>query len=335
MDESIKWGIIGCGDVAEIKSGPAFQKVENSKLLAVMRRDAGLAENFAKRHNVPLWYNDAQDLLDNPDINAVYIATPPSSHLDYTLQALKAGKDVYLEKPMVCSTKEANQIIDIVSKSKNKIVVAHYRRFLPLYLKVKALIENSTIGQVRYVDLKFLQPHHFNSKAGWRLDKTISGGGYFHDIAPHQLDLMYHFFGDYNEAIGFGINQSGIYNVDDTVSGIINFKNKIQFRGIWSFTLPEDLAEDKCAIYGEDGSITFSFYKEELVVRTKNDNKNYTFKNPVNIQLPFINETVKYFLGQRDNPCSAEEGAKVISIMEKFTEKKYLQYGTNLAMVRA
>jgi predicted dehydrogenase len=335
MAEIVKWGIIGCGDVAEIKSGPAFQKADNSKLLAVMRRNSDLAKDFAKRNNVPLWYTDAQNLLDNPEINAVYIATPPSTHLQYALQALDAGKNVYIEKPMVMSSLEANQLQKSATHSNSKLVVAHYRRFLPLYIKVNELLENSTIGQVRYIDLKFLQTHDFNNNADWRLDKEISGGGYFHDIAPHQLDLIYHFFGDFIEAIGFGINQSKIYEVDDTVTGLINFKNKVQFRGIWSFTMPKDLTEDSCTIYGEEGTISFSFYKDELTVNKNNHSQTEQFKNPENIQLPLINETVKYFLGQRNNPCSVDDGVKVISIMEKFTDNKYLQHGANLAMVRA
>ncbi|MCX6333190.1 MAG: Gfo/Idh/MocA family oxidoreductase, partial [Bacteroidia bacterium] len=81
----INWGIIGCGNVTEVKSGPAFNKVNNSRLIAVMRRDAVLAEDYASRHNVPKFYTDASKLINDPEINAVYIATPPSSHAEYAL----------------------------------------------------------------------------------------------------------------------------------------------------------------------------------------------------------------------------------------------------------
>lgn len=319
-DTTINWGIIGCGDVAEIKSGPAFQKCKASTLLAVMRRNGELAKDFAKRHNVPLWYDDADKLLQNPDINAVYIATPPSTHLQYALKALEFGKDVYLEKPMVISNDEALQLKNAVAKSNNKLVMAHYRRFLPMYLKVKQLLDENVIGAVKFVDLRFLQPFDFNSKATWRLDKNVSGGGYFHDIAPHQIDLMYHFFGSYNSATGIAVNQSKINAVDDTVNGIIDFKNGIQFRGIWSFAIPENLQEDNCTIYGEDGSITFSFYEEKLTLNAKNSSKSFEFKNPAHIQQPMIQETVHYFLGKRNNPCPVEDGELVINLMEEFTK---------------
>lgn len=319
-EDTVIWGIIGCGDVAEVKSGPAFQKCDNSKLLAVMRRDGQLAKDFAKRHQVPLWYDDADKLLANPEINAVYIATPPSTHLEYSLKAIKAGKNVYLEKPMVLSKEEAKQLSETVSKSSQKLVVAHYRRFLGMYVKVKELVQDDAIGTIKYVDLKFLQPLNFNSKATWRLNSTISGGGYFHDIAPHQIDLMYYFFGDYTSAQGRSVNQSKLHNVDDMVNGIISFKNNIEFRGIWSFAIPKYLQEDKCVIYGEEGTIEFSFYEETLKLSTETKNKVFKFKNPENIQQPMIQQTVNYFLGKRNNPCPVEEGALVISIMEEFTK---------------
>lgn len=320
MTETINWGIIGCGDVAEVKSGPAFQNCYNSKLLAVMRRNGELAKDFADRHDVPLWYDDANKLLENPDINAIYIATPPSTHLDYALKALQLGKDVYLEKPMVLSNNEASTLTNAVRNSTAKLVVAHYRRFLPIYLKVKDLIDSNAIGAIKFIDLRFLQPFNFNSKATWRLNEDVSGGGYFHDIAPHQIDLIYHFCGAYNRAKGIAVNQSKINKVDDTVNGIIDFENGIQFRGMWSFAIPQHLQEDRCDIYGEDGTITFSFYEERLSINSKTITNSFEFENPINIQEPMIQETVNYFLGKRNNPCPVEDGELVINIMEEFTK---------------
>lgn len=318
-EQTVVWGIIGCGDVAEVKSGPAFQKCDNSELLAVMRRDGDKAKDFAKRHNVKLWYDDASALLSNKEINAVYIATPPSSHLEYAKLALEAGKDVYLEKPMVLSRQESQTLLELVNNSNRKLVVAHYRRFLPMYMKVKDFIDSNVIGNIKYVDLKYLQPFDFNSKETWRLDPGVSGGGYFHDIAPHQIDLMYHFFGAYELACGHSLNQSQIHDVDDMVNGMISFENGVQFRGIWSFAMPKNFEEDRCVFYGEDGLIEFSFYKEELKLITKTQNRVFHFKNPSNIQQPFIQQTVNYFLGKRSNPCPVEHGCTVISIMEEFT----------------
>ena len=108
--QSIKWGIIGCGDVTELKSGPAFNKVPDSALVAVMRRDAEKAASYASRHSVPMWYKDADLLINDPDVNAIYIATPPSTHHFYAMAAINAGKPVYLEKPMALNATEAAEI---------------------------------------------------------------------------------------------------------------------------------------------------------------------------------------------------------------------------------
>jgi predicted dehydrogenase len=323
MDSAtVVWGLIGCGDVAETKSGPAFQKCENSHLLAVMRRNDQKAKDFAVRHKVAMWYNNAKLLLENKKINAIYIATPPSKHLSYALQVLESGKDVYIEKPMVLNLEEALTLKLALEKSNNKLVVAHYRRNLPLYLKVKSILESGVLGNVKYVDLKYLKTHNTNTENYWRLDSKISGGGHFHDLAPHQLDLMYYFFGEHEKVYGFSLNQEAKYSLPDVVNGIINFKNGIQFRGIWSFDVPLYMEEDKCTVYGKQGYLSFSFYGNELEVTINNKTTQYNFENPENIQQPFIQETINYFLGKRNNPCSIDEGIVITKIIDKMTNKK-------------
>jgi len=316
---AVTWGIIGCGNVAEVKSGPAFQKCEDSKLLAVMRRDAQKAADFAKRHQVPLWYNDVSELLKNKNITAVYIATPPSTHLEMALQALEAGKDVYLEKPMVLSVEEALLLKKAVLESGNKLVVAHYRRYLPMYAKVKDLIDSNHIGSVQCADISYLRKH--KPDTDWRLDRAVSGGGYFQDIAPHQIDLMYYLFGAYQSAKGFAVNQAAEYTVSDSVNGIMAFKNGIQFRGIWSFDVAPAAEMDNCTLYGSKGSIAFSFFGNQVSVVSNGHTATYDFKHPEHIQQPFIQATVDYFLGKRDNPCTVEEGLIVSEIMQAFSTK--------------
>ncbi|NNF33252.1 MAG: Gfo/Idh/MocA family oxidoreductase [Saprospiraceae bacterium] len=318
-EKHIAWGIIGCGDVAEVKSGPAFQNCDQSELVAVMRRNGEKAKDFAERHKVPLWYDDASLLLKNDDINAVYVATPPSTHLEYALKSLEVGKDVYLEKPMVLNEDEALVLKEAVNQSKNKLVVAHYRRHLPMYLKVKELVDSNAIGQIEYVDIKYLIEHDKNINSNWRIDPSVSGGGLFHDLAPHQLDLMYYFFGDYKQVAGFATSHEEEYQMSDSVNGIIGFKNGIQFRGIWNFNVPEYIAEDNCTIHGSKGTIQFPFYGSQLKWTVGSETTTNNFKNPVNIQQPLIQETVNYFLDLRTNPCSVEEGLVVTSIMDKFT----------------
>ena len=147
----INWGIIGCGNVTEVKSGPAFNKVAGSRLAAVMRRNAALAEDYAKRHKVPKFYSRAEDLINDSEVNAVYIATPPGSHKEYGIAAIRAGKPVYIEKPMALNYKECQEINEASEKYGIPVFVAYYRRTLPGFLRVKEFIEKGIIGKVQFV----------------------------------------------------------------------------------------------------------------------------------------------------------------------------------------
>ena len=319
--ETVKWGIIGCGDVAEVKSGPAFQNVTGSELIGVMRRNAEKAKDFAERHGVPIYTNNAEDLLQHTDINAIYVATPPSTHLAYAKAALAAGKDVYLEKPMALTSQEAGEIVAAVKNSDTKLSVAHYRRKLPAFIKVKALLDESAIGSVLFADIQILQPRNSdivaNSEENWRLNPTVSGGGYFYDLAPHQIDLMYHYFGAFEKIDGYATAQKN--KVEDTVNGIIQFESGVQFRGVWNFTAADNYKKEECIIYGTLGSIRFSFYGDTVILNDRKGETVFEFKNPKHIQQPMIAAVVSYFLGNTENPCPAEDGITVMQAMEKLS----------------
>ncbi|HKL60033.1 MAG TPA: Gfo/Idh/MocA family oxidoreductase, partial [Sphaerochaeta sp.] len=124
--KTIRWGIIGCGDVTEKKSGPGLQKAEGSSLVAVMRRDSKKAADYAKRHNVPRWYDDAQKLIDDPEVDAIYIATHPNSHMEYTLKAAEAGKPVYCEKPLGVSSEESKRMVSFCKEKEVPFFSAYY-----------------------------------------------------------------------------------------------------------------------------------------------------------------------------------------------------------------
>ncbi|MFD0796539.1 Gfo/Idh/MocA family protein [Maribacter chungangensis] len=319
--KTVKWGIIGCGDVAEVKSGPAFQKVKQSELIAVMRRNKSKAEDFAKRHKVPFHYDTAAALLGHKGINAVYIATPPSTHLKYTLMALDAGKDVYLEKPMTLNFIEGKIIAEALKNTSGKLTVAHYRRKLPAFEKVKQLLGEGAIGKVQCADIQILQPRKSELIAdtddNWRLRPEVSGGGYFYDIAPHQIDLMYHYFGVIKGVAGFSSSDNTIELVDDLVNGIIHFESGVQFRGIWNFTASGVNKKEECVIYGAEGSIRFSFYGEEVQLQHNNGTEVFSFKNPDHVQQPMIAAVVDYFLDKAENPCPVEDGLVVMQTMEQ------------------
>jgi len=319
----IVWGIIGCGDVTEKKSGPAFNRINNSQLMAVMRRDAAKAADYAKRHQVPLWYSDADDLLDNIDLNAIYVATPPSSHLAYALSALRKGKSVYVEKPVTLNAIEAESLLAEVKSSNGKLVVAHYRRQLPLFLKVKELVENGEIGQLRTVQLRLWQrrtPDLVTKSGGdWRTDPAVSGGGYFFDLAPHQLDLMLYFFGMPISYDGFSLIQDRDSAVADQTTGTILFNNQLVFHGSWCFNVAKENQVDSCEIVGSLGRICFSIFGNSVVIETGDGEQEFRFDHPENIQLPMISRAVEYFSGIGPNPSPIEEALVLMQIIDNFS----------------
>ncbi|MCX2476891.1 Gfo/Idh/MocA family oxidoreductase [Pedobacter sp. MC2016-05] len=321
----IKWGIIGCGDVTEVKSGPAFNKVPNSSLVAVMRRDALKAADYAMRHGVAKWYDNATDLINDPEVDAVYIATPPLQHEEYTIQALAAGKPVYVEKPMAINAEAAKRMAAAANQYGVKLTVAHYRREQPLFLKIRSLLAEHSIGDIRFVNLKMLQPKNNDliakAEDNWRLNPAVAGGGLFHDLAPHQLDLMLYYFGNTKSFHGISVNQSGDENVDDLVTGHILFENDIVFTGVWCFTVANGANEDICEIYGSKGKISFPMFGHEINLTINEKTETLKFEALQHVEQPMIEKVVSYFLDQAENPCSAQEAIKTMELLDGFTSK--------------
>lgn len=325
--DKVCWGIIGCGDVTEMKSGPAFNKVPHSRLVAVMRRNASKAADYAARHEVDQWYADATELINDSSVNAIYIATPPASHLLYARMAMEAGKPVYVEKPMAMDANEAIQMADLATDKNVKLTVAHYRRGHERILFIKKLLDNKAIGKIQSVKLAYhrkpLSPESLQiEKTAWRVDPAISGGGLFHDIAPHQLDLVQFFFGTgsaYDTASG---NRAGLYTADDFVSGKIQLKDDIQFFGTWRFDEAPVLETDSFEIIGSDGAIRFGVFENKTVTVTRNNKEEiFRFDELMHVQQPMIEKVVQYFRGDGKNPCSGEEGVEVMKWMDAFTGK--------------
>lgn len=323
--QKIKWGIIGCGDVTEKKSGPALNKVPGSELVAVMRRNAEKAGDYARRHNVGKWYSDANELIRDPEVNAVYIATPPLQHEDFAIRAMAAGKPVYVEKPITLSAAPAQRMLEGSIKYRQKVSVAHYRRQQPVFLKLKDLLQNKAIGKVRFVDLKMLQSPKSNliaaSEENWRVNPAVSGGGLFHDLAPHQLDLMTYFFGAVKEASGFALNQGGFYPADDLVTGHVLFKNNVVFNGLWCFSVPEGEQQDLCTIMGSEGKISFPVFGMEITLSKNGKEEKFSFEPLQHVQQPMIAKVVQYFLGKGPNPCSIQDALGSMEVMDAFTRK--------------
>ncbi|UCH13459.1 MAG: Gfo/Idh/MocA family oxidoreductase [Bacteroidales bacterium] len=324
--KEINWGFIGCGEVTELKSGPAFNKVEGSKVVAVMSKTASKAEDYAHRHNIPKWYDKAEKLISDPEVNAVYIATPPKFHSSYAIDAMNEGKPVYVEKPMAVSYKECQKMNDIASRRKVPLFVAYYRRSLPYFLKVKELIEKDVIGRIFCIDIRFwstAREEDYNTQnPPWRVIPEISGGGYFYDMACHQLDILDYFFGPVKNASGKYANKGGLYDAEDTVSASIEFESGIIATGSWCFVAEKIYKTDTIEILGSKGKIIFSaFAFKPIVLVVKDIITKYNPSNPANIQFCLIKDVVEELQGAGKSPSDGTSGARTNKVMDMILNK--------------
>lgn len=326
LGNTVVWGVIGAGDVCEKKSVPAMYKIPNSRVKAVMRRNAEKAEDFAKRHQIPNWYYNVDKLLADPEINAVYIATPPDSHASLTIKAAQAGKAVYVEKPMATSTRECDQMINACNKAGVPLFVAYYRRALPKFIKLKELIKNE-IGEVRLIQIEMLKPLVPDIIAkitnNWRVQPHISGGGYFHDVACHQLDLMDFLFGPIVNATGFSTNQGNIYPADDIVTASFSFANHILGTGSWCYTAGRINEKELTTITGSKGKIEFSTFGDSPIIVDSEitGRKEYNFVAPQHIEEPMIRLIVDDLSGRGNCPCPGTVGIRTNQVMEKICNR--------------
>jgi predicted dehydrogenase len=319
---TIKWGIIGCGNVCEVKSGPGFQKAANSELVAVMRRDARLAEDFARRHNVPNWYSDAQSLIADPQVDAVYIATPPGSHLEYTQMAARAGKPVYVEKPMARNYSECLSMLESCQAAGVPLFVAYYRRAMPRFVKIKELIDSGVIGEVRLATLALYQMPPNNPQAlPWRVQPEISGGGLFVDVGSHALDLMDYYFGPVSQVKGFAANQGGYYQVEDIVSAAFVHESGVQVSGTWCFTSFK--REDRIEIVGSKGKLSFALFEAEPVtLTTAGERQEIRLDYPAHVQQSLIQLIVDELNGQGRSPSTGQSAARTNRVMDEILKSQ-------------
>lgn len=296
MAKTIRWGIIGCGDVTEIKSGPGFQKADDSTLVAVMRRDEAKAEDYARRHNVPRWYADAGALIADREVDAVYVATPPSSHKNFVLQAARAGKPVLVEKPMALSVAECEEMIAACKKANVPLRVAYYRRKLPRFEKMRELIQSGAIGEPRAVAVRQFMKLNTQSPQPWKTDVTVNGGGHFVDMQAHTLDWLQYVFGPVREIGGVAVNAARAYSAEDTVSYSLLFANGVVAGGLFAYTIAR--AEECVTVYGSDGEVSMGFFRPSEVKLIRGGAEEiFQLPDPPHVHQPLIQAFVNELTG--------------------------------------
>ena len=325
--KEIKWGFIGCGEVTEKKSGPAFSTIEGSQVVAVMSRSEQKARSYAERNHIRKWYTDPQSVIDDPDVNAIYIATPPSSHATYAIMAMRAGKPVYVEKPLASSYEDCVRINRISEQTGVPCFVAYYRRYLPYFKKVRQIVDEGTLGKIINVQIRFSVPprdldYSAPAQLPWRLQPDIAGGGYFYDLAPHQLDLLQDMFGVIVDADGICANRAGLYNVEDSVSACFRFESGLPGSGSWCFVAHESAKEDRIEVIGDKGQLSFSVFNyDPICLHTLEGKQSLVVPNPPYVQYPLIKSVIEHLQGLGVCSCTSISATPVNWVMDRILGK--------------
>ncbi len=326
FQEEVRWGIIGSGAVCEKKSGPAFYTVPHSRLMAVMRRNKHAAADFAQRHHVPRWYSHADQLIADPEVDAVYVATPPSTHAEYAIAAMQAGKPVYVEKPMAASVAECEAMAEVSVQTGVPLFVAYYRRSLPYFRKVQSLLAEEVIGKPLSVHLRLFRPPSpadaLPALRPWRVVPAISGAGYFYDLASHTLDILDFLLGPISRVAGCSANLGGLYEAEDTLSASFQFDSGALGSGEWCFVAPADESADTIEIIGSRGVLRFStFAFTPIECRQGSAITHFSTQQPDAIQYYMIESIVNALLGRGESYSDLQGAIRTQRVMDTILGK--------------
>lgn len=330
--DTIRWGIIGVGNVTEVKSGPAFYKTDHSKLVAVMRRNAEKAADYARRHKVPKWYSNASELINDDEVDAVYVATPPDSHAKYAIEAMRAGKPVYVEKPMARHFSECEEMLKVSAETGVPLWVAYYRRTLPAFLKAKEWIESGLIGKPLMVNVKLnkqaTERNQSRDKMHWHVFPEIAGAGHFFDLASHQFDYLDFVFGKVTDVKGNASNLCGLYPAEDTVSGTWKHESGVLGTGSWCFVVDENGEHDEIEITGELGVISLPcFSPGNLRLQTNAGLVEMKFNNPEHISQNLVKQVVDELRGVGKCVSTGVSAARTSWVLDEMIREYYWKDG--------
>jgi 1,5-anhydro-D-fructose reductase (1,5-anhydro-D-mannitol-forming) len=318
MAGPIRWGIIGCGDVTETKSGPALQKAAGSTLAAVMRRDRAKAEDYARRHAVPRAYGRAADLLADPDVDAVYIATPPSAHLELAVQTAAVRKPCMVEKPMAMNHPECLRMIEAFRAAGVPLWVAYYRRALPRFLKVRDLLAASAIGRVTSVHVQVTEPIATEeTRRNWRFDPAVAGAGLFLDLASHCFDLLDFLCGPISDVDGHALNTAGAYAAEDVTAAVFRFESHVAGTGVWNFNA--DAKSDSMTFSGSHGTLVTPVFTDGDVLLTRQGvpPEVLSMRNPPHVHQPLVQTIVDELHGRGRCDSTGESAARASWAMDR------------------
>mmetsp|Transcript_19774 Transcript_19774/g.30521 ORF Transcript_19774/g.30521 Transcript_19774/m.30521 type:complete len:397 (-) Transcript_19774:1917-3107(-) len=349
LQTPIRWGIIGVGDVCEVKSGPAFYKCTDSSLGVVMRRTADKAKDFAERHNVPRYYSSIDDVLEDDGIDAIYVATPPGGdRLKIAQAVVKAGKPCYMEKPLGRDGNEAQEIANLFTQAKLPLYTAYYRRSMSKFIECHRIMHNGTLGQLTSVTCTLHLPFLEEDKSIWRYDKSMSGGGILMDMGCHMLDLVDHFLGPLQNCVGVAArtvsNQGWVHDkeqgVEDNVRGhwihrVTPKKEGEEYTLLGSCSFEfcgGGPAVDQIQITGTKGVLRFSCFdpgNPELLIRRgeKVEKQIIETEWPAHVHQPMVQDIVDElksgtYMGPGSRLCSGTDAVRTSVVIDKLLNNR-------------
>jgi predicted dehydrogenase len=314
----VAWGLVGCGDIARKRIAPALRDLDTCELIAVSRADAARAESFATEFGAKRWHVEWRALVEDPEVEAVYIATPVHLHAEQAVAALEAGKHVLCEKPMALNVAECARMNAAAEANDVLLGVAYYRRFYPAIERVRDILESGEIGvpvvaQANAFERFDPTPEH---PRRWLLEKRQSGGGPMFDFGCHRLEVFINLFGEATEVKGLATKVLFEREVEDTAAALIRFD-----RGplcVLSVTHAAREPQDTLEIFGSEGSIRIDVLNEGVLrVRTREGERVEPHPPHTNLHQPLIDDFTRAVVEGRPPRVDGRTGQMVSEILEQ------------------
>jgi predicted dehydrogenase len=293
----LRWVVVGIGDISAKRVLPAIQSEPRSTLYGVVSRDR--AKGLA---HAPRAWTDLDQALSDPQVGAVYIATPVFLHAPLSIAAMRAGRHVLCEKPMARNLPEARDMVRVAAETGVVFGVSYYRRFYPKLLRARDLIAQGVIGRPVFAELTC--HHWFTAQDGyraWLLDPAQAGGGPLFDIASHRIDALNFLFGRPLRVSAHLANTVHHYPVEDSATVLLEYQSGV--RGLIDVRWHSKVARDECRFLGTDGELNLSPLNEPLLLTPQGAEQHPLPPNP---HLPLLENFVAAVLDRAPLISSGE-----------------------------
>ena len=314
---SVRWGLIGAGDIVRKRVAEALNGSHESELVAVSRARADLVESFARSVGARRWHSDWRDLIADEDVDAVYVATPVNVHAEQTIAAAEAGKHVLCEKPMAMNAAECDRMIAACRAHDVRLGIAYYRRFYPAVTRIAQIIASGSIGAPVFAQMIASEP--FDPRPGqpryWLVERAQSGGGPMADFGCHRLEVLLHLLGPVARTTSIVANAALDREVEDTAAALLHFASGASAMVAVTNAAAERL--DTLDILGTRGSIHVpSLNAGAITVRIDNETRVESHPPASNVHRPLIEDFVDAVKSGRNPVVDGSVGRAVAAIQD-------------------